>query len=202
MDPSPLPEEPSAAELLEAVPFPVYALAAPRGRRARLTQHGWRPGQMTKIVLVFGSTSVEVMLASEYRGSTPLERARWKLMSALRSDLLDAMSAEARALDDDVFRLKRREAERPLQAAVDAAPPRSVSLPVEDRPVEFTLVEHAGMWAASAQVDDHHITIVGRRIDPEKIALRRLEQADELATGDAPARSRSAPAPDRAVSSR
>ena len=180
MDPSPLPEEPTAADLLRLAPFPLYALATPRGRRPRLTQHSYRPGLTTSIVLEFGSTSVEVMLASEHPGYAPLRRARDKLMSELRSDLLDKLAARSRALDHDVFSLKLREAERPLQRAVDSAPPRTVSLPVEDDPVEFTLVEHGGAWAAGAEIDDHYLTITGRRVAPEKIALRRLTPEDEL----------------------
>jgi hypothetical protein len=180
-DPGPLPEDPSAAQLIEAAPFPVYVPSKPSRGHVRLRQHGWRPGSLTSVELAVGRVSVRVDPASEEPSSTPLERARRRLASALDSDLIDAMSKEERGLDDDVFWLKHRDGKRALDLAVQAASSRSLSLPVEREPVEFALVEHGGVWAASTQIENHHVAVVGRRVAPEKVALRRLEPGDELA---------------------
>ena len=188
-EPSPLSEDPTVPEILRAASFPLYVPSAPAAKRPRLGQYGWRAGRMATVTLTSGRLSVATMLAGEAGPFTPRDLAREQLRSELRSDLRRDSGDDWRDLPDDVWSLKRRELERPVEAAAGAARATSVSLRVEDHPVEFALVEHGGVWAASAQVDDHHVTIVGRDIDPDAVALRRLEPTDELASGDARARS-------------
>jgi hypothetical protein len=180
-DPSPLSDDPSAAEILKAASFPIYMPAEPRLSLCSLGATGWGSdsGRLEGVVLRAGDRERSLGVGS-YTDRLPLtatDRARSHLLGELRSALPDVYDR-----DHDVATLKRHAALRPLHAAVESAPAVPVDIPVDGDPVEFVLVEHGGRWAANAP----GIIVTGRNLTPGEVALRLLRPDDELASACGP----------------
>ncbi|MEA2484777.1 MAG: hypothetical protein QOC55_2724 [Thermoleophilaceae bacterium] len=169
-DPSPLSDEPTAAEIVRVAPFPVYVASA--GRPA-LSQTSWSAGEVLAVVLATGVAGASVEVTSAGRRVPPEDAARGQLSSFLRQDLPIPQD-----LDPDVRQLKRAEMVRRLTSGVTDAPVETIALELEGEAVEVSLVEHGGAWAASTGT----VTVKGRNVAPAEVALRRLRPGDELAT--------------------
>lgn len=169
-DPSPLSDEPTAAELVKVAPFPVYVTSA--GRPA-LSQTSWSPGEVLSVVLATRLEGASVEVTSVGRRVAPEDAARGQLSRFLRQDL-----PMPQDLDPDVRQLKRAEMGRRLASGLADAPVESITLQLDGEAVEATLVEYEGAWAASTGT----VTVKGRNVGPAEVPLRRLRPDDELAT--------------------
>jgi hypothetical protein len=167
--PSPLPEDPSAAEIVAAARFPVYVPARPP--IGAVSQVGWGSGDDGLVHIAFRGAQLWVDSFSDSSPYAPAERARMQVVRELMEGLRGTFDD-----DMDVHMLQRREARRRLEAAVEAAGSRSVSIVVSRRRREFALVEYDGYWAAAAE----GVLVSGRDVAPEDVALRRLRPDDRL----------------------
>ena len=178
-DPPPLPEDPSAAQILDAASFPVYLPVAARLSCVAPDGWSWRPGRLEGVRMRASSRSQSVVVESGL-DVLPLsheERARMRLLNDLRAALPPFFDA-----DHDVTMLKRRAATRPLQAAVDAAVARRVVLSIEREPADFVLVTLEERWVAGAA----GILVAGWNVNVGEVALRRLRPDDDLAPPNVP----------------
>jgi hypothetical protein len=179
VEPSPLPEDPSAADIARAARFPVYLPVRPRVAPVSLAGSGWRTNGIEHVSLHATARSKRLWVES-YEDSlpyTPLERARMRIVQELIEDLHGTFDD-----DPDVAMLERREARRRLGRAVDAAGSRPALMVVGRRRREFVLIEHEGRWVAAAD----GVVVSGRNVAPEDVALRRLRPDDELASSNVP----------------
>lgn len=174
-EPSPLREDPSAAEIIAAARFPVYISARPP--MARPARIAWGSDADGLVHVSLGSSSV---LVESYRRAlpySPAERARMRVVDELMKSVHGSFKD-----DIDVAMLERREARRRLEAAVDAVASREASLVVSGRRRPFVVVEHEGRWAAGAD----GVVISGYDVAPADVALRRLRRDDELSPPNVP----------------
>jgi hypothetical protein len=169
-DPSPLSDEPTAAEIAKVAPFPVYVASS--GRPA-LSRTSWTAGVLLSVALATRLAEGSLEVTSAGRRVPPEDAARGQLSLYLKQDL-----PTPRDLDADVTQLKRAEMGRRLTSGVTDAPVESITLQLDGESIEASLVEHEGAWAASTGT----VTVKGRNVAPAEVALRRLRADDELAT--------------------
>jgi hypothetical protein len=179
-DPRPLSPEPTAAEIVDVAPFPVYMLDEPELSGPRFAGASWTESGLLSVRLAArrDEMSVEVASSVDDGGLRPArELARVTLVSYIFRD----RRAE-RDPDREVTALRRAITWRGLMATLGRAPARSVSLRVGDLALDAQLVEHEGAWAASTGT----VTVRGRNVAPGEVALRLLRSDDEFASACVP----------------
>ena len=178
--PPPLSPDPAAAEIIEAASFPVYVLDDPELVGPSYAGASWTEGRLLSISLGARRGEASVEVTSQFDGVSRIGTPRL-VRNALEMYLMRRTPVE-RDPDDDVTALRRAEAQRRLWAAIERAPARAVALRVEDETVEAELVEHPDGWAANAGT----VTVKGRDVSPDEVALRLLRPDDRLASACGP----------------
>jgi hypothetical protein len=173
--PHPLSSYPTAAEIVEVAPFPVYILEAPELAGPSFAGASWSETGLLSVRFEVRLGEASVVVTSE-SGDWPTpagEVARRELKSYLRRD------ARVRRDDPDrdVTALRIEQARRELWDAIDRVPAEKISLRVGQEAAEAELVEHEGTWSASTGT----VTVKARNVMPGDVALGLLRPDDELA---------------------
>jgi hypothetical protein len=164
--PSPPPRPRPPAPPLEALDFPVYALA---GGRPEPSGRGWDREGVHSVSL--RHDAVEVTTRARRHAFIPHDH---ELAFALRPVIEEAAPLDWGHGSPAARALRMQAHGRAIAARVARAEPFTVQLPVDGEPVPFAGLRDPAGWAAVADTPRARI-VVAARVATDAVALRRIE---------------------------
>jgi hypothetical protein len=151
---------PERRSFLAGLPYPIYSAGGDPVRAWFASVGGQWPAEVTV-------QSGRLHVAS---GPAPLRDLRWQLAMALRNpDPPLGRSAAARRVYED------HQERAALSVVARAGEPQPRTFRVDGRRIPFSLLAAQDAWAAAGECDGVFVTVWARALEPDAIALHRLE---------------------------
>jgi hypothetical protein len=157
--------------------FPLYGLTS--GAKPKVSSYGEAGGEINVATLDYeGSPDSMVSVTTSPRETEPLMESPDQLAEeALAGELLaisDPRPAPNAPLDEVHLALEFTIEQYQQQVAAARAPRRRQTIHVDGEPTPFLVAGDAQAWGAFAELGDVAVTIGGRRIAPDGIALQTV----------------------------